>query len=89
MLLDVVPVVLEHSNQVTPSLDPGNVLVDSSPQYVPEMFSTVHVRRQGRPGHHPDSILLNELVPSGGMRWSALGQHTAFDIWCVHLTGVF
>ena len=62
LLLDVVHMVLERGNQVTLRLYSGNVLIIFSPQYVPQMFYTVCVRRQGRPGHHTDSVLMLELA---------------------------
>ena len=62
LLLDVVHVVLERGNQVTPRLDSGNVLINSFAQYVLQMFKKVCVKRQGRPGHHTDFVLLHELA---------------------------
>ena len=62
LLLDVVHVLLERGNKVTPRLDSENMLINSSPQYVPQMVNTVCVRRQGRPGHHTDSVLMHKLA---------------------------
>jgi hypothetical protein len=53
---------LEGGSQVSPRLHSGNVLVDSLAQNVPQMLDIVNVRGQCRPLHHPDPVLLQELL---------------------------
>ena len=83
LLLDGVPVVLEGANQVTPRMDSVDMVVYSTAQYVPERLNTSCVRGHGRPYHHPDSVLLQELLPMS--IWpacslgSALAQHMVSD----------
>ena len=75
LLLDGVPVVLEGANQVTPRMDSVDMVVYSTAQYVPERLNTSCVRGHGRPYHHPDSVLLQELLPMSIGPACSLVQH--------------
>ena len=45
---------------------------NSPAQYVPEMFNTIHVTGHGRPGHHPDPVLLEELLHNSSRMWCGI-----------------